>query len=278
MDGWVGFHCEEMRHGHTSGSRDAGQIIAEQIDDHQIFRALFRVRPQRFDDRGIVRAARGGSLHRLGRDLAVLQCEEEFGRQRQEPILPRPDDAAVARLRAGTETGIEGQRVTGGGNISPQRQVRLIYIARRDVRLHSVKRGGILRPRGSRLGSAYPSPDGLREECRDLVGIKFSVACKPPEPEQGQPRIAGQRRKLRLQRMTRFIGEEPRPMTGIVPDMRQRGADLCWRPRDNDFYRSRVKAARRRAFHTGIIEEDKRAFGQSGHGAPLAGQRRARQS
>ncbi len=84
MDGRIAFDREQGRHRHRSGIGDARQIVAHQIDDHQVFGALFGVggkRLRRFKVRCRIGQAPRGALHRPADELTSCQCEEQFGRQ-----------------------------------------------------------------------------------------------------------------------------------------------------------------------------------------------------
>ena len=73
---------KQFRHGDTARGAHTRQIIAEEIDDHQILRPLFRVGAQAL--RNIAIPLRVGlplcrTLHRFCRHALVFQREKQFG-------------------------------------------------------------------------------------------------------------------------------------------------------------------------------------------------------
>ena len=97
---------KQFRHDDRARSAHAGQIIAEEIDDHQILRPLFRVGAQELRDIAImlrVGLSLCRTLHRFCRHALVFQREKQFGRKGQIMRVPRIDDTAIARLRAAAQ-------------------------------------------------------------------------------------------------------------------------------------------------------------------------------
>ena len=82
MDSGVAFDRKKIGHRNRTGDRDSRQIVAQQINNHQIFGTLFGVVRQAMRKGCVFRhiaAARRGALHRFGGDLASLQRKEKFG-------------------------------------------------------------------------------------------------------------------------------------------------------------------------------------------------------
>ena len=259
---------------------DAGHIIAEQIDNHQIFGPLLGIIMQMSDAPGIfsrVTRTFGGALHRLGRDPPVLQGEEEFGRQRQEPILPRPDDPAKAGLRTTPKPRINGQWVTRRAHIGPDRQIGLINIARCDECLHMVMRLGIIGPAKARTRGIGPAACRIGQPVRHLLCWNFLIARKARKPDQRDIKGATARCKPILQRKPRLITQETRPIPAST-DPRHQIRHLGRIPRLHNLQRIAIKP-RGRATRTGIIQKHKGA-GRNGrcHAPPLAGLERKGQT
>jgi hypothetical protein len=64
MDGGIALEREEFGHAHAAWRTDARQIVAHQIDNHQVLGAIFRAGRERHAKRRIVlgpQAARGAS-------------------------------------------------------------------------------------------------------------------------------------------------------------------------------------------------------------------------
>ena len=82
MNGGIAFDMKQFRHGDGARGAHTGEIIAEEIDDHQIFRPLFRVGAQELRNIAIplrVGLPCRGALHRFGRHALVLKREKQFG-------------------------------------------------------------------------------------------------------------------------------------------------------------------------------------------------------
>ena len=86
----VGLHGEEVGHLDRADLGDAAEIVAQEIDDHQILGALLLVHGEPGLDPRILagRAApRRRALHRSRRHMLALAAEEELGRQRQDVMI-----------------------------------------------------------------------------------------------------------------------------------------------------------------------------------------------
>ncbi|MDV7398436.1 hypothetical protein RZS08_43930, partial [Arthrospira platensis SPKY1] len=82
----VAFDAEQRGHADTAGVRDTPDVVAQQIDDHEILGAILGViaqalGPQTIDR--IVAATRCGALHRPGAQHPVAIFDEQFRRARQ---------------------------------------------------------------------------------------------------------------------------------------------------------------------------------------------------
>ena len=64
MDGGVALEREELGDAHGAGRADARQIVAHQVDDHQVLGPVLRALGERLAERGVV----------LGADAARRAC------------------------------------------------------------------------------------------------------------------------------------------------------------------------------------------------------------
>ena len=74
-----GPHREKFGHGHRARHRHAAQVVADQVDDHDVLRDVLDRRPQR---RGI-RSPRQGALDRARRHRIARASQEQLRRQRR---------------------------------------------------------------------------------------------------------------------------------------------------------------------------------------------------
>ena len=94
------FHLEQFRHAHRAGHAALAQIIAQQIHDHQVFRAVLGVAAQVFGKQAVllrITAARARALDRFGLYLAVLHADKTFRRGAQNPGLRQIQKGRVGR-------------------------------------------------------------------------------------------------------------------------------------------------------------------------------------
>ena len=198
-----------------------------------------------------------------------MKREEEFGREREEPILPRPDHAAIARLRARPQPRIKRQRMPGEGHVGAEGQINLIDIPRSDI-IGDLQKSGIIIGAGKlRHRLSDPARKRIGKEARHICCRDFVIAIEHAEPEQRQRRIRPKRRDPAFERMARLI----RDKTGHVPRLGthclQRGGYFAPLPRHNFLDRIAIQPRGRRACGTGIIKQDKRAIHQN-HPRPSA--------
>ena len=135
VDGGIALDREGFVHPHAAGFGDTGEIVAHQIDDHQILGAILDRASELRSQRCIrlrIAAPRAGALHRLGLGHAILERNEQFGAEAEQPMRAVEYHPAIARLRRRAQRGIETQRIAG--EIARQRegQIGLVDIARAD--------------------------------------------------------------------------------------------------------------------------------------------------
>ena len=143
MDGGVSLYREELGHLDAAGRRDARQVVAHQIHDHEVFGALFRVGGERAGAGGIARRigiAAGGALHRAAAQRVALKAEEQFGREGQKGIRTRGDDRSPAGAGALPNGRVERQRIAEDPRRRTKRQIGLIDVPRRDQIEHLAQR------------------------------------------------------------------------------------------------------------------------------------------
>ncbi len=99
VNGWVSFDPENFRHIERSDFADQRNVIAQEINNHAVFRLIFGVVHQKLAVRLILKrggTARHGALHRMGFDKAfAIHFKEEFRRTRQDD---RATEIAIGRI------------------------------------------------------------------------------------------------------------------------------------------------------------------------------------
>ncbi|CAB4727749.1 unannotated protein [freshwater metagenome] len=173
VHGLVGLHLHQRRHGDRAGLADHGQVVAEQVDDHQVLGAVLRVDPEATAQLVVgplVATARGGALDRLGLDAAVgahqrvalrARAEQPPGRARhvvlQESGIRRGVELAQPQVRR------RGREVTGDD--VPLGEVDLVAVAPAQLLLDAVERGAIGRGWGAVGIPGRPGIPGVGTGC-----------------------------------------------------------------------------------------------------------------
>ncbi len=88
---------EQLGHLHRADARDAPEVVAQQVHDHQVLCAVLGVIAEPARHLAVAlgcAAARGGALHRPGGELAALLLQEQLGRARQTRSAPHRPAAA----------------------------------------------------------------------------------------------------------------------------------------------------------------------------------------
>ena len=173
---------EQIGHRDRTGFRHSRQIVAKQIDDHQIFRALFGVALQSRDrDKvgGIVRAPRRRSLHRPGLDRAFADGEELLGRKRQQPAAGMTQYSAPPRRRLRAQSGVDRKGITRHRHVAAKGQIHLIKIAREKMLANLVGGGQIIAALDPRFGFADPASRRIGQPSGRIDGLK---PVEQPEP------------------------------------------------------------------------------------------------
>ncbi len=173
MDTRIGFDAKQMRHLNAARPRHARQVVAHQVDDHQVFGALLGVSGKRFALSAVGRhigAARRGALHRPRRYLAFSDRKEQFGRQAKQPVFAGMDDAAIARAGTLSQPGISGQRIAVDRHVAGEGQVRLVNVTRADVFEDCLDPRDIIGLGYARHRRDDPGSGAIAEQGGDIVG------------------------------------------------------------------------------------------------------------
>src|ERR1039458_3072458 len=80
---------------------NAAQIVAQQVNNHQIFSAIFLAgKKRRYGSLRLLGVSRRGSLDRTGKNLVARDPEKSLGRITQDRALRRLDEGAERRAAA----------------------------------------------------------------------------------------------------------------------------------------------------------------------------------
>ena len=135
----IGLDGEEVRHLHRPDPRHPREIVAQEIDDHEIFRTLLFVHGEpSLEARILARRApsRGRALHGTCGELLALTPEKQLGREREHGDIRRFDQCAIGNQLPAPQGRIERDRVALEVEQIFLREVDLVDVARRDVVLN----------------------------------------------------------------------------------------------------------------------------------------------
>ena len=169
MDGWIAFDGKGFVHAHAAGIRDARQIVAHEVDDHEVLRPILdrcgKLPGQRTIELGLARPwAR--ALHRLGLGFIAFERHEQFGAQAEQPVRTVEHHPAITCLRRGTQRTVKRERIAREVACQRKGKIGLVDIARGDRLLQA----------GEGLGIA--TGRNLRFE-RANSGVAFGMTRKP---------------------------------------------------------------------------------------------------
>ncbi len=271
MHGAIGLDGEEIGDLDRADLRHAAEIVAQQIDDHQILGALLLVHGEPgLQPRVLARGApaRRRPLHRPRRDALALAAEEELRRHGEDGEIFRADQRAMRHALLAPQRGVERDRIALEGEAVFQREVDLIDVARGDIVLHSVEGVAVAlaRPGEPQVGDLRPLGGAVRLE----PGTRARVVERQRRAEQPDPKqrhvalIREQHVELRLEAMAELVGEEARgmePERELRLDSVERRLDLTTRIGAHDTLRLRIEQAPAARGQT-VVEED---VGERGH-------------
>ena len=139
VHGAIGLDGEQVGHLDGADFRHAAEIVAQQIDDHEVLGALLFVDGEPgLEARILARRAssRRRALHRARRNVLALAAEEQLGRERKDVELARMDQRAVGHALLAPERRVKRDRIAGEGEVVLQGEIDLIDVAGGDIVLH----------------------------------------------------------------------------------------------------------------------------------------------
>ncbi|OIQ77427.1 hypothetical protein GALL_408760 [mine drainage metagenome] len=133
-DGRQALELVAPRHRNAAAASQARQIVAQQIDDHQVLGAILGRRPQLARQRvvlGRVAAARARALHRPRRQPIAVAAEEQLGRQRQHLLPAQVEPCAIGGRLSPAQRVVQRARAVHAATSQTQRVIGLVDLAAR---------------------------------------------------------------------------------------------------------------------------------------------------
>ena len=234
MHRWISLDSEHVFDRHAADLGDPAQIVAQQIDDHQILGAVLGAggKPRaRLGVGGRVCHSRGGALHRTRRDLPIAgKVEKQFRRKAEDLPFAVVEIGAVRRGGCGAQAAVQRQRIAEERETRAETQIRLIEIARRDEIAHPLEALAIglgipFVHQGTGIGAAFAP--GIERG----IALETLRRLKHSEPQQRHGTGGRhQRHQPRFQRIAKLIGKVSRDMPpggALSLDRGQRGGHLA---------------------------------------------------
>lgn len=153
-DSRVACDATELTDAHRAGCSDASQVVAHQIDDHRVLRAVLLRLREPICARLILfkpTPARGCAFHRPRDEVSAIPMKEEFGRGGEERVPARVEIGAVGGLLPAGELLVERERVAGKLCAQSDGVVDLIGVAARYACTHRRHVALVSLPVGGRL-------------------------------------------------------------------------------------------------------------------------------
>ncbi|MNV27930.1 hypothetical protein D3C71_1190970 [compost metagenome] len=151
----IAFQAEQFRHPYRACAAGATEVIAQQVDNHQVFRAVLGAGQQFGGVRGVLlgRQAPGASaLDRAGFHMALADFDEAFRRQAEYGIAIRQVlETGKRRWARCAQCAVSGPRVTLAGCAKPLGEIDLVTVAGLNVLLDALD--GLLILIGAQVGS-----------------------------------------------------------------------------------------------------------------------------
>ncbi len=139
----IAFQGKQLRYPYAARLATASDVVAQQVDDHQVFRAVLGAGQQRRRQRHVLLgrlAARAGALDRPGFHLALAELEEALRRQAEDRAVGQ-SQVAGERRRAGLAQGAIGRpRRAAASGLEALAIVHLVAVACLDVVLDAADR------------------------------------------------------------------------------------------------------------------------------------------
>ena len=134
QDAAVPFDVEGVFDADAVGDGEAAQVVTQQVNDHQVFGAVFGVGSEGGGCRcvrGIVACCGCGAFHRQGVQQAAVAGEVEFGREAEGvAVVGMVGIGGVGCRLAGAQTAVEGGGLTVGAAAQADGVVDLVAVAR----------------------------------------------------------------------------------------------------------------------------------------------------
>lgn len=230
MDRRERLHLEQPRHGDRTGPGHRPQVVAQQVDDHQVLGAVLLARrqlsPQRRVSRG-GRAARPGALDRPRLDGAVRADQQEpLGRAAQHRQIAEPQVCPVRHRLAPPQRPVGRPRIEVARHRDRVGQADLIRLAGPDLRLARRDQPQVVVPAVPRRRR----PERAAEPAR--LGRPTDI--REPGPRLVQPgvRVIGLTGRGEGEQVdiSRRVVERDRPVRELQERVRIRRRVLAWRP------------------------------------------------
>src|SRR5690606_15408750 len=132
----------ELRDLDGPGHADFAEIVAQEIDDHDVLCAILLARAKLLGERDValpIRRARPGALDRLRLDATARDLQEALRRRRQHVELRQPEIRRERRGAQAPEREIGRPRMPADVCLEAPRQVDLIAVAGANVRLDALE-------------------------------------------------------------------------------------------------------------------------------------------
>ena len=187
MQGGIGLDSEERRHIDAARTADPRQIVAHQIDDHQIFGPLLFVGDEGGLLRGVghrIGAPPRGALHRPRGRQPVANLQKKLRRGRKNIHLPGAHQGRVGARLAAAQSRIEAQGIALIGETQGMGQIDLIKITRPDQAERLAHPVFVAGPRRLRVKTAK----GRGRRSGGEHGVNLGRLQHQRRPEQAEPK------------------------------------------------------------------------------------------
>ena len=188
MDARIGLDGAQLRHPHAAGSAALAKIVAQQIDDHDVLRAVFLARGQLGCERAIasrVLRARPRTLDRARLDRAVAHGDETFWRRAQQRGLGETHEGRKRRRVEAPQAQIGIEGIARRARRETLREIDLITIAVGEIALDARERGRVVGH--TQLGRYLRIDHEARRQDRRCQGPRYVE-----QRERGRDFAAGQ--------------------------------------------------------------------------------------
>jgi hypothetical protein len=125
---------------HRAGLRDAAQIVARQVDEHDVLGVFLGIGQQLFLQQAVVdgvATARSSARDRTHRCATARQLHQRFGRRADDGRVAELAEVHIRRGIQQPQRAIRLERLQLAQTREAHRQHQLIHIAGRDVFLHA---------------------------------------------------------------------------------------------------------------------------------------------